>query len=56
MSSNDTDEEQLMHSKNNNIEVKINDKADAVIKDFFDCFFLDSKSDYKQQLKAAVSL
>ena len=35
MSSNDTDEEQLMHSKNNNIEVKINDKADAVIKEFF---------------------
>ena len=32
MSSKDTDEECIMHSKSDNIEIMINDKADEVIK------------------------
>ena len=42
--SKDSDEERLMHSKNDNEEIKINGKADEVIEKFFkykdcDCFF-----------------
>ena len=32
---NDTNEDQIMHSKNDNIEIMINDKADEVIKELF---------------------
>ena len=35
MSSKDKGEEQLMHSKSDNIEIMINDKADEVIEELF---------------------
>ena len=35
ISSKDSDEERVMHSKNNNIEIMINDKADEVIEELF---------------------
>ena len=35
MSSKDKGEEQLMHSKSDNIEIMINDKADGVIEELF---------------------
>ena len=38
ISSTDNDEECVMHSKSNNIEIMINDKADEVIKELFDSF------------------
>ena len=33
--SKDSDEERVMHSKNNNVEIMINDKADEVIEELF---------------------
>ena len=42
-SKNDTDEEQVMHSKSDNIEIMINDEADDVIKIFLNY----SKTDIK---------
>ena len=36
-----------MHSKNDNIEIMINDKADEVIEDFFDSLIKNIKSDWK---------
>ena len=33
MSSNDNDDERVMHSKSDNIEVMINDKADEVMEE-----------------------
>ena len=36
ISSTDSDEEHVMHSKSDNIEIKINDEADKVIKELFD--------------------
>ena len=35
MSSKDNDEERVMHSKGDNIEIMINDKADEVNKELF---------------------
>ena len=32
----DNDEERIMYSKSDNIEIMMNDKADAVIKELFD--------------------
>ena len=34
----DNGQERLMHSKSDNIEIMINDKADEVIKELFDSF------------------
>ena len=39
MSSKDIDEECVMHSKSDNIEIMINDKADEVREQFFQLFF-----------------
>ena len=36
ISSLDNDEEHVMHSKNDNIEIMINDEADEVIEEIFD--------------------
>ena len=36
ISSIDNDEERVMHSKSDNIEIMINDEADEVIKELFD--------------------
>ena len=38
ISSIDNDEERVMHSKSDNIEIMINDEADEVIKELFDSF------------------
>ena len=42
-SKNDTDEEQVMHSKSDNIEIMINDEADEVIKIFLNYSKIDIK-------------
>ena len=42
MSSKDTDEKRLMHSKSDNIEIMINDKADGITEVII--FLLDIKS------------
>ena len=42
--SKDTDEEPAMHSKSENIEIMIYDKADEIIQElFYNHFFLDIK-------------
>ena len=48
ISSIDNDEERLMHSKSDNIEIMINDKADQIIKELFDSI----KSRYQNNLKS----
>ena len=55
VSSKDIDEERLLHSKSDDVEVTINDNQMKLLKNFFNHFFLDIKSDYKQQMKVAVS-
>ena len=55
MSSKDFDEERLLHSKSDDVEVTIKDNQMKLLKNFFNHFFLDIKSDYKQQMKVAVS-
>ena len=36
VSSIDNDEEHVIHSRNDNIEIRINDEADKVLKELFD--------------------
>ena len=46
MSSTDTDEEHkytVIHSKSDNIDIVINDKAGEVIEELFESYFLDMK-------------
>ena len=38
LSSMDNDEEHVIHSKSDNIEIMINDEADEIIKKLFDSF------------------
>ena len=49
MFSKDIDEEHAMHSKIDNIEIMINNRADEVIEDFLNHFFLDIKCALKNQ-------
>ena len=42
----DTDEERVMHSKSDNMEIMINKKADEKIENYF---FLDTKLNWKKQ-------
>ena len=44
----DNDEEHVMHSKNDNIEIMINDEANEVIKEFFD----SAKNRYENNLES----
>ena len=54
-SSKDIDEECLMHSKSDNLEVVIYDKADEAIKElFFFHLFLDIKLGWKHQWMAKI--
>ena len=48
ISSIDNDEERVMHLKSNKIEIMINDKADEVIKNFFDSL----KNRYQNNLES----
>ena len=48
ISSIDNDEERVMHSKSDNIEIMINDEADEVIKELFDSL----KDRYQNNLKS----
>ena len=43
MSPKDTDEERVMHSKSDNIEIMINDRVDEVIKELFDSLLSSMK-------------
>ena len=47
-SEDDNDEERVMHSKSDNIEIMISDKADEVIKNLFDSL----KSRYQNDLES----
>ena len=48
ISSIDNDEEHVMHSKSDNIEIMINDEADEVIKELFDSL----KNRYQNNLES----
>ena len=48
ISSKDNDEECVTHSKNDNIEIMINDEADEVIKELFDLL----KNRYQNNLES----
>ena len=48
ISSKDNDEERVTHSKNDNIEIMINDEADEVIKELFDLL----KNRYQNNLES----
>ena len=48
ISSVDNDEECVMHSKNNNKENKITDKADEIIKELFDSYIVNTKINWNQ--------
>ena len=48
ISSKDNDEEHVMHSKSDNIEIMINDEANEFIKELFDSL----KSRYQNNLKS----
>ena len=50
-SSKDNDEDRVMHSKSDNIEIMINDKADEVIGELFEYFFIKS---YQIGLKTSM--
>ena len=51
ISSIDNDEERVMHSKSDNIEIMINDEADEVIKELFDSL----KNRYQNNLESMKS-
>ena len=48
ISSIDNDEECVMHSKSDNIEIMINDEADEVVKELFDSLKIDIKIIWNQ--------
>ena len=48
ISSIDNDEERIMHSKNDNIEIMINDEVDEVVKELFDSLKIDIKIIWNQ--------
>ena len=58
MSSKDNDEQRVMHSRSDNTEIMIDDKADEVriklYKNIFSPFFLNIKLGRKHQLKILV--
>ena len=43
MSSKNTEETKVMHSKSNNVGIMIGNKTSGIIKEFFESFFLDIK-------------
>ena len=49
MSFKDTEEERVMNSKFDNIEIMINDKVDEVIKEFFESLYISKKISKKNQ-------
>ena len=49
MSFKDNDEDRVMHSKSDNIEIVINDEADKITEKLFYHFFLHIKLDWKHQ-------
>ena len=49
ISSEKIDKERVMHSKDDNIEIMISDKADKVIEERFQSFLLGIKLDWKHQ-------
>ena len=54
MSFKDTDGEHLMHSKNDYIEIMVNDKNMKLLKNCLNHFFLVIRSVLKQKLMVAV--
>ena len=53
MSSNENDEEHVMHSKSDNIETFINDKADEVIAEFFQSLFSQNQIGLETSMKGS---
>ena len=54
ISSKGTDKELVMHSKSENKEIMIYDKADEVIKELLNHLFLDIKLGWKHQWKVVI--
>ena len=52
--SKDNDEERVMHSKSDNIEIVINDIINKVMKNFLNHFLIDIKLDWKHQREVAI--
>ena len=53
MSPKDTDEERVMHSKSDNIEIMINDRVDEVIKELFDSLLSSYQIDLEVSMKGS---
>ena len=53
MSPKDTDEERVMHSKSDNIEIMINDRVDEVIKELFDSLLSSYQIDSEVSMKGS---
>ena len=56
ISSIDNDEERVMHSKSDNIEIMINDEADEVIKELFDSLKDNYQKTWNQWKVASLPL
>ena len=54
ISSKDNDEERVMHSKSDNIEIVINDITNKVMKNFVNHFLIDIKLDWKHQREVVI--
>ena len=54
MSSKDNDEECVMNSKSNNIEIMINDKVDEVIEKLFQPLFSRYQIELEHQLEVVI--
>ena len=52
----DTNEERIMHSKSDNIEIMISDKADEVIEEHFQSLLSRNQVGLETSMKGSVSL
>ena len=52
----DTNEERIMHSKSDNIEIMISDKADEVIEEHFQSLLSRNQAGLETSMKDNVSL
>ena len=54
ISSKDTDEQHVIHSESDNIEIMTNNKGDEVLEELFNHLFLDIKLGWKHQGKVVI--
>ena len=56
MSFKDIDEEPIMHSKSDNIEIMINDEADEIIEELFQLLFTKNKIRFETSISYLIVL